>query len=111
VDDQLTERAQPLVNAALPGAPLYVASALRADDRAALLPLWKAHRARLLAGGDVRTAFAAAAVLQALGAVPLGDLLAALVVRDGGDLLVWFDLRDGRVLGAFDGAAAWGMKL
>jgi hypothetical protein len=43
--------------------------------------------------------------------VPLGGLLAALVVRDGGDLLVWIDLRDGRVLAAFDGAAAWGMKL
>jgi hypothetical protein len=110
-DDALTERAQALVAAALPGAPLYVANAVRVDERGAQRPLWKAHRARLLATGDYRTAFGASAVVAALGEAPAGALIAALVVRDGGDLLVWFDLRDGRALAVFDGGLNWGLQL
>jgi hypothetical protein len=108
-DDALTDRAQALVAAALPGAPLYVANAIRVEDRAAQRPLWKAHRARMLASGDFRGAFAVAAVVQALAEVPNGSLLAVLVVRDGGDLLVWFDLRSGAPIAALDGGLAWGL--
>ena len=108
-DAQLTEKAQQLVAAALPGAPLYVANVLLADDRAVLRPVWKAHRARVLATGDFRSAFSVAAVVSALNDAPKGALLAAHVVRDGGDLLVWFDLRGGNVVAALDNAMGWGV--
>jgi hypothetical protein len=110
-DDTLTDRVQALVTAALPGAPLYVANAVRVDDRQVQRPVWKAHRARILASGDYRTAFAVSAIVQALADVPMGALVAGLVVRDGGDLLIWFDLRDGRPVAALDGGMNWGLTL
>jgi hypothetical protein len=105
----LGDTVQALLSTAVPGASLYVAGAAAADDRAVQKPLWKAHRARFIAAGDFAGALAAAAVLQALSEQPRGTLVAAHVVSDGGELLVWFDLRGGQVLASFPDARVWGV--
>ncbi len=107
----LTERVQEFLQTAVPGASLYVAVARLAEDRGGLKPLWNGHRARALAAGDVSLALTMAAVLHAISQVPRGALLASLVVQDGQELLVWFDLRTGQVIAVLGDARGWGMAL
>ena len=81
--------------------------ALLADDRGLLRPLWRAHRAKALSDGALDRAVGAVAVLQALDAAPAGALVAAHVVTEASDYLVWLDLSSGALVAAFSDARAW----
>lgn len=107
--DRVADTVQRLIGATLPNAAIYVPAAIMADDRAMLRPLWKAHRARLLAEGDIERAISAASVISALQSRPAGALAVAHVVHDGGEFLGWFDLAEGAPIAAFPGARAWGI--
>jgi hypothetical protein len=87
--------------------PFTVSNCLLMDDREILKALWRAHRARFGAEGQLDQVVAAAAVLDALDLVPAGKLLAAHVLTDASDYLVWIDLREGTPLAAFANARAY----
>lgn len=87
--------------------PVYVANAVLADPREILQALWKAHRAKFLAEGELERAVGAAAVLSALDNVPQDRLVAAHVVTDASDYLVWLDLERGGLVAAFSNARAY----
>ena len=106
----LTDAIQGLIQAVVPGAALYVPAAVLVQERAVLKPLWKAHRARLLAAGDFERAVAAGAVVSALNTRPADAIAAAHVVLDGGEFLAWFDLDLGTPIAAFAEPRAWGLS-
>lgn len=101
------ETAQALLATRLPGAQLAVATAMYADERKLLTVLWKAHRGRFLAAGDLDHALAADAVLIAASNLGPRELLAATVSTVKGDWLLWMDLRQHQVIAAFANARAW----
>lgn len=96
-DDQLGDVVQTVLGANLPGAQVYVANAMFADDRKALTALWRSHRARFLATHQVEYAVGASLVLYHLGHAAAGQLAVAHGVTDKGEFLLWVDL-DARVL-------------
>ena len=97
-----------LLSNTLPGlSDITVANALPMDDRTVLTALWKAHRARFGAAGDLSRMVAATTVIRALKNVPEGRLVAAIVDTGAGDYLVWVDLASSTVVGAFHDARAW----
>lgn len=101
------EAAQALLASRLPGTSLAIATAMYADDRKLLTVLWKAHRGRFLAAGELDHALAADAVLIAASNLGPRELLAATVSTDKGDWLLWMDLRHHQVIAAFANARAW----
>ena len=106
--DALSDAVQELLPRVLPGAgPMYVAKAVLAEDRTVLKALWKAHRTRFLKDGELERAVGAAAVLHALGGVPAGRLVAAHVVTDASDYLVWLDMEQAALVAAFADARAY----
>lgn len=107
-EDQLADMIAGIVTAASPelGA-VYVANAILMDERVVLAGLWRAHRAKFAATGDLAGAVACGAVLRALTTVPIGQLVAAHAVTDKSDWLVWVDLVSGSPLAAFRDARAW----
>jgi hypothetical protein len=108
VPTTLVERVQDLVGQRLRAMrTLKVANCISIGDREVLRALWKAHRSRLAAEGKLDQVVAATAVLEALRRVPPGQLVAAHVLVDPGDYLLWIDLRDGTPLAAFADARAW----
>lgn len=96
-DDQLGDVVQTVLGANLPGAQVYVANAMFAEDRKALTALWRSHRARFLATHQVEYAVGASLVLHHLGHAAAGQLAVAHGVTDKGEFLLWVDL-DARVL-------------
>lgn len=107
-EDQLTDMIAGIITAASPelGA-VYVANAILMDERVVLAGLWRAHRAKFAATGDLAGAVACGAVLRALTTVPIGQLVAAHAVTDKSDWLVWVDMVSGSPLAAFRDARAW----
>jgi CTP:molybdopterin cytidylyltransferase MocA len=82
-----------------------VAKVLLVEDREAQKALWKGHRARFLATGDVGHGLAVAAVLHALGQAPAGELAVARLVTGDRDWLVWVERRS--CIAAFPNASLW----
>lgn len=107
-EDQLTDMIAGIVTSASPelGA-VYVANAILMDERVVLAGLWRAHRAKFAAAGDLAGAVACGAVLRALTTVPIGQLVAAHAVTDKSDWLVWVDMVAGSPLAAFRDARVW----
>ncbi|MFZ5481791.1 MAG: hypothetical protein ACOZNI_33830, partial [Myxococcota bacterium] len=107
----VSDACQDIVGFALPNAAIYVPHAVIADDRGTLRPLWKAHRARLVAKGDIERAATCAAVVEALTSRPAGSLAYAQLHLDEGDYLGWFDLHAKAIVGVLPDPSGWGMKL
>ena len=107
-EQQLSDRIQEMVPRILPKAgPIYVANALRVEQRSVLRALWRSHRSRFMADGQLERAVGAAAVLHALDAVSDEGLVVAHVVTDASDYLLWMDLDEDTVLAAFADARAY----
>ena len=105
---KLTERVRQLVPASLPGLGKHkVANAIVTDERDVLVALWRAHRSRFLSEGRIERAVSAATVLHALEHCPTGMLIAAHVVTEVSDYLVWIDMKDDSLIAAFPDARAW----
>lgn len=82
-----------------------VPKVLIVEDREVQKALWKGHRARFLATGDVAHGLAASAVLQALNTAGSGDLAVARLVAGDRDWLVWVERRS--CIAAFPNASLW----
>ncbi|MFT4980081.1 MAG: hypothetical protein ACI8S6_005993, partial [Myxococcota bacterium] len=105
---KLTARVRRLVPERLPGlGPHTVANAILTDERELLSSLWRGHRAKFLSEGHIERAVGASTVLHALDTCPKGALIAAHVVTDASDYLVWLDMEEGTLLAAFSDARAW----
>jgi hypothetical protein len=105
---KLTERVRHLVPASLPELGKHkVANAIVTDERDVLVALWRAHRSKFLSEGRIERAVSAATVLHALAHCPTGMLIAAHVVTDVSDYLVWIDMKDDSLIAAFPDARAW----
>ncbi len=104
----LVHKVQRLLDNKLRGlGPLDVNNCIAVADREVLRALWRAHRARFGALGLLSQVVGAAAVLDALDFVPDGMLVAAHVLTDASDYLVWLDMREGTPLAAFANARAY----
>jgi hypothetical protein len=100
--------AQVLLGVLMPELPLYVAAATGGAS-AAMRPLWKSHRARLVAARQVEQAFAAASVASALGTAA-ESLCFALVVLEDQELLTVLDLEARALVAVFPEARVWGVN-
>ncbi len=106
--DDLADVVSSILHAGVPGlGPVYVANALRMDDRGLLTALWRAHRARFASVGEIERAVACGAVIRAVGSVAIGHLVAAHAVTDKTDYLIWVDLITRQPVAAFADARAW----
>jgi len=104
----LVHKVQRLIERKLRGlGPLTVNNCIVLDDREVLRALWRAHRARFGAEGKLDQVVGAAAVLDAFELVPKGKLIAAHVLTEASDYLVWLDMREGTPLAAFADARAY----
>lgn len=104
----LVHKVQRLLERKLRGlGPITVNNCLVLDDREVLRALWRAHRARFGAEGKLDQVVGAAAVLDAFELVPPDKLVAAHVLTDASDYLVWIDMREGTPLAAFADARAY----
>lgn len=104
----LVHKVQRLIERKLRGlGPLRVNNCIVLDDREVLRALWRAHRARFGAEGQLDQVVGAAAVLDAFELVPAGKLVAAHVLTDASDYLVWLDMREGTPLAAFANARSY----
>lgn len=100
-DDQLGDVVQAVLGTGLPGAQVYVANAMFAEDRKALSALWRSHRARFLATHQVEYAVGASIVLHHLHNAAPRQLAAAHAVTDKGEFLLWVDVAQRVVITAF----------
>ncbi len=108
VAPSLADRIQVLIPACLPGvSSIYVANAKVMADRDVLEAIWKSHRTKFLSDGELERAVAAARVLHSFEMVPSDSLVAAHVVTDASDYLVWIDLQTGSLVAAFADARAY----
>jgi len=104
----LAHRIQELIPACLPGVgEVEVANAKVMDERDVLKAIWKSHRSKFLADGELERAVAAARVLQSFELAPEGALVAAHVMTDASDYLVWIDLQSGSLVAAFADARSY----
>ena len=104
----MAERVATLIPQWLPSVgELRVANAMITDQRDVLKAVWRSHRARFLADGQLERAVGAAAVLHALQHTAPGNLVAAHVVTQASDYLVWLDLGGGSLVAAFSDARAY----
>lgn len=107
-NETLEDIVSAIMHAGVPGlGAVYVANALRMDDRGLLTTLWKAHRARFASIGEIERAVACGAVIRAVGSVAIGQLVAAHAVTDKTDYLIWVDLITRQPVAAFADARAW----
>jgi hypothetical protein len=107
-EQQLSDRIQEMIPRLLPNAgAIYVANALRVEQRRVLRAIWRSHRSHFMAGGQLERAVGAAAVLHALESVSEQGLVVAHVVTDASDYLLWMDLDQDTVLAAFSDARAY----
>ena len=101
-----SEWVAPLLMQQLPAlAGAGVPKVLLVEDREVQKALWKGHRARFLATGDVGHGLAASAVLHALNTAEAGDLAVARLVAGDRDWLVWVERRS--CIAAFPNASLW----
>ncbi len=100
-EDQLGDIVQSVLGAGLPGAQVYIANAMFADDRKPLTALWRSHRARFLATHQVEYAVGATVVLHHLINDPPQTLAVAHGVTDKGEFLLWVDVGGRRLITAF----------
>ncbi|MDP6932302.1 MAG: hypothetical protein QGG40_05265 [Myxococcota bacterium] len=84
-----------------------IVNALALDERRVLKALWKAHREKFSAQGEIERAVATAAVLYALDRTPAGRLVAAHVETRASDYLLWFDLQTETLVAAFADARSY----
>jgi len=106
--NKLTAQVRALIPAQLPGLGNHtVANAIVTDQRDVLAALWRAHRTKFLSDGHIGMAVGAAAVLNAFERCPQGQLIAAHVVTDASDYLVWIDMSSPSLLAAFPEARSW----
>jgi hypothetical protein len=104
----LANRIQELIPACLPGVgEVEVANAKVMDEREVLVAIWKSHRSKFLADGELERAVAAARVLQCFNTAPSGALVAAHVMTSASDYLVWIDLQTGSLVAAFADARSY----
>jgi hypothetical protein len=104
----LANRIQELIPACLPGVgDVEVANAKVMDEREVLKAIWKSHRSKFLADGELERAVAAARVVQIFETAPAGSLVAAHVMTTASDYLVWIDLQSGSLVAAFADARAY----
>ncbi len=104
----LVHKVQRLLERKLRGlGPITVNNCIVLEDRDVLRALWRAHRARFGAEGKLDQVVGAAAVLDAFDLVPGDKLVAAHVLTDASDYLVWLDMREGTPLAAFADARAY----
>ncbi|MCB9777851.1 MAG: hypothetical protein H6742_04745 [Alphaproteobacteria bacterium] len=107
-ENELRDVVQDLIPAWLPGCgTVYVANAIAVKDRHVMAAVWKAHRSKFLADGQLERAVGAAAVLAALEQSEDGHLVAAHAVTDASDYLVWLDLGKNSLVAAFADARAY----
>ncbi len=104
---QLPGEVRRILERQAPGADLQVANALVMDERAKLRALWKAHRSRLSAIGQLHQVVATTNVIRALTAVGPGQLVAAVVYTDSSEYLVWVDMGSQSTVAAFENARTW----
>ncbi len=100
-DDQLGDVVQAVLGTGLPGAHVYVANAMFAEDRKTMSALWRSHRARFLATHQIEAAVGASVVLYHLHHSAPRQLAAAHAVTDKGEYLLWVDLAQRIVVSAF----------
>ena len=100
----LTDPVQAILAGALAGTTLFVAGAYFAEDRKILTALWKAHRANFGARMQLDQAVACETVLIALQTAPPQRLVAAHVLSDRADFLLWVDVQNRKLLAAFPNA-------
>ena len=106
--EEMVNRVQQMLSRVLPkSGAIYVANALQVEDRDVQRAIWRSHRARFLSDGALERAVGAAAVLHALEVVSSEALVAAYVVTDASDYLVWIDLDQDTVLAAFSDARSY----
>lgn len=106
--NRLRDVVQELVPEWLPGiGTVFVANAIAVQQRDLLKALWRGHRSKFLADGQLERAVGAAAVLAALDQAPEGTLVAAHAVTDASDYLVWLDLDKSSLVAAFADARAY----
>jgi hypothetical protein len=104
----LVKEATRIIERSLKGlGPIQVSNSLAVEDRDVLRALWRAHRAHFAADGKLEQVVAAGAVLDALDRVPEGRLMAAHVLTQASDYLVWIDLDHSLPLAAFANARAY----
>jgi hypothetical protein len=105
---ELPLRVQGILRRQLTGmSKVEVANALVMSDRPLLRALWKGHRARFVGSGQLSEVVATTNVIRALGAVPAGQLVAAIVETTESEYLVWVDVGSEAVIAAFPDARAW----
>jgi hypothetical protein len=95
-----------VLESSFPGITLYLAACVPAKDRTVLTALWKAHRTRFISGMQLDAAGAAAALLGTLADAQPGQLVAAQVVTDRADYLVWIDVARRQVVATFANGGA-----
>lgn len=106
--NRLRDVVQELIPEWLPGiGAVFVANAIAVQQRDLLRALWRGHRSKFLADGQLERAVGAAAVLSALDKAPEGTLVAAHAVTDASDYLVWLDLDKRSLVAAFPDARAF----
>ncbi|MCK6508144.1 hypothetical protein L6R53_33060, partial [Myxococcota bacterium] len=106
--NRLRDAVQELIPEWLPGiGTVFVANAIAVQQRDLLRALWRGHRSKFLADGQLERAVGAAAVLSALDKAPEGTLVAAHAVTDASDYLVWLDLDKRSLVAAFPDARAY----
>ncbi len=104
----LADRIQELIPACLPGVgDVEAVNAKVMDEREVLVAIWKSHRSKFLADGELERAVAAARVLQAFDSAPAGALVAAHVLTSASDYLLWIDLQSGSLVAAFADARSY----
>jgi len=107
-EHKLTDQIQRQLPSWLPGSnDMYVANAMIIDQREVHQDLWRAHRGNFVAEGELERAVSAVAVLNALEHIGEGQLIAAHVVTDASDYLVWLDLERQGLVAAFSDARAF----
>jgi hypothetical protein len=108
VSRTLTDRIQELIVSSLPGiGTVSVQAAIVTDEREVLIALWKGHRSKFLADGQLERAVSSTRVLDSFKHAPNGALIAAHAVTDASDYLVWIDLQTGSLVAAFSDARAY----
>jgi hypothetical protein len=104
---QLPREVRRILKRQAPGATIQVVNALVMDERTKLRALWKAHRSRLSALGQLHQVVATSNVIRALTAVGPGQLVAAVVKTESSEYLVWVDMGSQVIVAAFENGRTW----
>jgi len=104
----LVQRVRTMIPECLPDVGQFdVKAAIDAGDRDVFGAVWRSHRAKFLRDGELERAVGAAAVLHALETRRDRQLVAAHVVTNASDYLLWLDMREASCLAAFSDAQSY----